>query len=437
MDIRLPNLGDGVSEATVLSVMVSVGDTVSQDDTILELETDKAVAPIPAPEDGKVQEIKVKEGDKVSEGSLVMIFEGDASASSAAGPTPSSTAAPASAPVAAQTPAQLSVTPAPSQTVASYVPQSGEVAPTSPSIRTFAAMFGIDLMRIPGSGRGGRITVDDVRAYVSHIQAAAFQSPPQASSNAVLPTPTGPKALDIDFSKWGTIRKEKVTSLRTKIGEKMSEAWATIPHVTQYDHADITHVMALRKKYNPEYDKKNARITVTVFVLKALASVLKAFPNFNASYDEATSEMIYKEYIHLGVAVDTEAGLIVPVIRDVDKKSVLQLSKELAEVAEKARDRKLGLDDLKGGTFTVSNLGSLGVNAFTPIVNHPEVAILGLSRGVKTPVYNKNGELEPRLLMPLSLSYDHRVIDGADGARFTRAVIDEIEQFDEALLKEK
>lgn len=423
MEIKLPHLGDGVKTATVLSVMVAVGDTVQKEQTIMELETDKAVAPIPAPVSGVVEKILVKEGSVVSQGTAVMVFK------------VAEGSAPASAPVAT-TPAPVS-TPAPVVAVApvlgssTYTAQSGSAAPTSPAIREAALRYGIDLTRVAGTGVGGRITTEDVRGYISYLQSVAFSSA-DVSASVV----KGPKPLDIDFSKWGPIREETVSSLRQKIGAKMVDAWNTVPHVTQFDEAQIDHVMALRKKYNPVYSEKNARITVTVFVLKAVVAVLKRFPAFNASYDEATGKMIYKDYYHIGVAVDTPSGLIVPVIRDVDKKSLLQLSQELEILAGKARDRKLGLDDIQGGTFTISNLGSLGVGAFTPIVNTPEVAILGLSKGFVKPVYDDKKSLVPVMVMPMSLSYDHRVIDGADGARFMRDLIQEMASFDEKALKE-
>lgn len=427
MDFKLPNLGDGIDSAAILSILVSVGDSVQKDDTIMELETDKAVAPISAPVSGKIEKILVAEGDKVSEGTHVVTFSGAGA---------SSEAAPAAQPAAqAQAPTQQ-VAAAPAvlpQGGGQYVMQQGEPAPTSPTIRHAAKQFGIDLMRIPGTGRGGRITTEDVKKYMLHIQSVSFAPKPEAASTSA--AVAGPKPLDIDFSKWGKVKIEKASGLRKKVSENLTHAWNTIPHVTQFDDVDITALMELRKKYNPKFMKKNARITVTTFALKAIVDSLKAFPNFNASYDAATNEMIYKEYYHIGIAVDTPAGLVVPVIRDVDKKSVFELSLELEALAEKARDRKLSLDDMRGATFTISNLGSLGVSSFTPIVNHPEVAILGMSKGSFQAEYDKTGEMSLKMKMPLSLSYDHRVIDGADGARFTRHFIETLESFDEKLLK--
>ncbi len=428
MDIRLPNLGDGVSSATVLELMVKVGDDVTVGQTLMELETDKAVAPIPSTAAGKVEAIKVKVGDKVSEGMPVITLSGGAASAPAQAAAP---VAQTSAPVANASPVHAA---APAVTSgASYMAQQGTSAPTSSVIQHFANQFGIDLMRIPGTGRGGRITNDDLRQYIQFLQSKAFAPAPQAVTGSAVVA--GPQPLDIDFSKWGPIETVEMSGLRQKIAENMAKSWNTVPHVTQFDDADITHVMGLRKKYNDQYKAKNAKITVTVFALKAIVEALKAFPNFNASYDAAKGVLIKKNYYHIGIAVDTPSGLIVPVIRDVDKKSLLEISQELEIIAKKARDRKLGVDDLRGGTFTISNLGSLGVASFTPIVNHPEVAILGLSKGTLRPTYSDKGELEARMMMPVSLSYDHRVIDGADGARFVRHFIDAIQAFEEKLIK--
>jgi pyruvate dehydrogenase E2 component (dihydrolipoamide acetyltransferase) len=421
MEIKLPHLGDGVKTATVLSILVSVGDKVAKEQTLMELETDKAVAPIPSPAAGVVDQIIVKEGATVSQGTLVMIFKaggGDSAPVAAAHVA-------VSAPVPATSVAQPSSVVA-HPIVGTHVVNSLENIVTSPAIREAALRYGIDLTRVQGTGNGGRITTEDVRAYILSLQALSLSGNVSSASSAPVVKP-----LEIDFSKWGRVREESVSSLRQKIGAKMAESWTTVPHVTQFDEACIDHVMGLRKKYNPEFQKKNARLTVTVFALKAVVSALKKFPTFNASYDEANGKLIVKDYYHIGVAVDTPAGLIVPVIRDVDKKSVLELSQELEVIAAKARDRKIGLDDLQGGTFTISNLGSLGVGAFTPIVNTPEVAILGLSKGSVRPVFDEKGKVVPKLMMPVSLSYDHRVIDGADGARFVRELIHDIESFDE------
>ena len=296
-----------------------------------------------------------------------------------------------------------------------------------------AKQIGLDLTRIPGSGNGGRITIEDVRTYIHALQSGAFSQAPVLQAQPVIQEK--PSKPSIDFSKWGSVRKEPFSSLRQKIAENLTTTWNEVPHVTQFEEADLTSVMALRKKYNPKYEKKNAKLTVTVFVMKALVEALKQYESFNASYDDNTKELVLKEYFHLGVAVDTDSGLVVPVIRDVDKKSMKDLAIELNEMAEKARNRKLGIEDMRGGCCTISNLGSLGVGQFTPIVNAPEVAILGIGRGYEKPIM-KDKKLHSYLTMPLALSYDHRVIDGADGARFIVAFKKALESFDESLLKE-
>ncbi len=261
----------------------------------------------------------------------------------------------------------------------------------------------------------------DLRAYIQNLQTLAVQPKTAAPAGTQPQRPAAP-AESIDFSKWGPVTKKQISSLRKTIGQKMQESWQTIPHVTQFDEADITELMELRKKYNPAYEKKGANLTVTVLILKAVVDALKKFPNFNSSLDEVTGELVLKNYYHLGIAVDTEAGLIVPVLRDVDKKNVLNLALELAKLAEKTRQRKVSMEELQGGTFTISNLGSIGGQHFTPIVNKPQAAILGLARGVLKPVV-KNGKIETRMMMPIALSYDHRIVDGADGARFIKELV--------------
>ncbi|RAP37720.1 hypothetical protein DID80_03665 [Candidatus Marinamargulisbacteria bacterium SCGC AAA071-K20] len=422
MDIKLPFLGDGIDSATVLSLLLSPGDTVEKDQSIMELETDKAVAPVPSPAAGKIADIKVKAGDIVSTGMLVATLEGGGSKSSPKVDTKESSPVD-SAPIQSAVAAPVSQAP---QGAANYqfVSPSGQAPPASPSVRKMALDLGLDLARVQGTGNGTRITLDDVRGYMSFLQTSAFSSPAQSVGQSMqVEQAKGPKPLDIDFTKWGSVTVEKVSSMRKKISEKMTEAWQTVPHVTQQDEANIEHAMALRKKYKAKYEKKNAGLTITGISLKAIVTALKAFPNFNSSFDAATGNLITKNYYNIGVAVDTEYGLIVPVIKDVDKKSVFQLSVELGEIAQKARDRKLGINDLQGGTFTLSNLGGLGVSYFTPIINTPEVAILGMGRG------------KDATSLPLCLSYDHRVIDGADGARFIKTFIQALESFPERDIK--
>jgi len=301
----------------------------------------------------------------------------------------------------------------------------------APSIRKLARDLGIDLAKVRGSARGGRIVLEDVRAYIQRLQRLAAE--PRTASAAGTPAPK-PAVEQIDFSKWGPVTRKALSPLRQVIARRMVENWNAIPHVTQFDQVDITVLNQLRKKFASAYEQKGVRLTLTGFALKAVVATLKKHPAFNSSLDEAAQELVHKDYYHIGVAVDTEAGLIVPVIRDVDKKSLLDLSRELEELAKKARDRKVSAEELKGGTFTISNQGGIGGAHFTPIVNKPEVAILGLGRGALKPVV-RNEKIEPRLMMPIGLSYDHRVIDGGTAARFTVDLLQVFENFGEAEVK--
>jgi pyruvate dehydrogenase E2 component (dihydrolipoamide acetyltransferase) len=425
MDIKLPRLGEGAESGTVVSIFVKPGDQVKEGQTILELENEKAVAPIPASASGRVAKLYVKEGDKISAGQPILALADNGAATS--------TVAPASAPATARIEARPSsalvsqpqrpLAEVPSVAVLGEPVANGAVA-ASPTVRKLAHDMGIDLTRVRGSERGGRILVEDLRGYVQQLQQLATQ--PKA-----VPAPAKPAAEKIDFAKWGPVSRQPVTSLRKIIAQRMHESWASVPRVTQFDEADITGIMALRKKYAAKYEKKGAKLTLTPFLMKAVVEVLKKYPTFNSSLDEASEEIVFKKYYHIGIAVDTEQGLLVPVIRDVDKKSLRQLSKELAELAEKARQRKVAADDLKGGTFTISNQGGIGGSFFTPIVNKPEVAILGVGRGVLKPVV-RGAKIEKRMLLPLGLSYDHRVIDGGTAARFTVEIVQALEQFKEA-----
>jgi pyruvate dehydrogenase E2 component (dihydrolipoamide acetyltransferase) len=432
MDIKLPRLGEGAESGTVVSIFVKPGDQVKEGQTILELENEKAVAPIPASASGRVAKLYVKEGDKISAGQSILTLADDGAAIPAS--------APASRPVAAKfgTPSapapvsqpQRAAGENPSVAVLGEPVANGSVA-ASPTVRKLAQDLGIDLTRVHGSERGGRIVVGDLRAYIQQLQQFALQSKTAA---APIATAAKPAAEKVDFAKWGPVTRQPVTSLRKIIAQRMHESWASVPRVTQFDEADITNIVALRKKYVAKYEKKGASLTLTPFLMKAVVEVLKKYPAFNSSLDETSEEIVFKKYYHIGIAVDTEQGLLVPVIRDVDKKSLLQLSKELAEVAEKARQRKVVADDLKGGTFTISNQGGIGSSFFTPIVNKPEVAILGVGRGVLKPVV-RGAKIEKRMLLPLGLSYDHRVIDGGTAARFTVEVVQALEQFKEAGVK--
>lgn len=295
-------------------------------------------------------------------------------------------------------------------------PASPFPPPASPSIRKLARDIGLDLTRVRGTAHGGRITLQDVRAHIQRLQAIAF-SQERAVSQPVPPAVQKPVPVSIDFSKWGNVERKKMSQLRKTISTKMVESWVAVPHVTQFDNADITELLELRKKYQKAYERKGGSLTITPFIMKAVVETLTKHPIFNASIDEVTEEIVFKHYYHIGIAVDTEQGLIVPVIRDVDKKSLLELAIELQEIAERTRQRKVSLEEMQGGTFTISNQGGIGSAHFTPIINKPEVAILGVGRGALQPVVH-GMKIVPRMLLPLGLSYDHRLIDGANAARF-------------------
>jgi len=435
MDLKLPPLGEGADSGTVVNLFVKEGDQVSKDQPILELENEKAVATIPSNAAGTVSRVYVKPGDKINVGQRILsLSETGAGAASPAAPPASAAAEAVILPERPQREPLQTPHPEPQRELvgAGEEPAPGGVPPAAaPSIRKMARDLGIDLARVRGSARGGRIILEDVRSYIQRLQRLAVQ--PRTVTPAAA-APQKPPAEQIDFSKWGPVTKKKLSPLRQVIARRMSENWIAVPRVTQFDEADITSLNDLRKKYAPEYEKKGVRLTLTGFALRAVVLALKQYPAFNSSLDEVAQEVVQKEYYHIGVAVDTEAGLIVPVIRDADKKSVFELSRELEELARKARDRKVSAEELKGGTFTISNQGGIGGAHFTPIVNKPEVAILGLGRGVLKPVV-VGGEIKPRLMMPIAVSYDHRVIDGGTAARFTVSLVKAFQEFDEAALK--
>ncbi len=436
MDVRLPKLGESAEGGAVVSILVKEGDNVAKGQTILELENEKAVAPIPSTAAGVITQIRVKEGDRVAVGQVILTV----AESAGAVPSAPANAAPAKAapkaPQAAHAPIQAEpeVEEATEVEAGAGEPVEGGLPPAaSPEIRRIARELGIDLRRVRGSEGGGRILMADVRAYVQRLIKLAA-APKTAAGAGAKTAPAAAPIEQIDFSRWGGISRKPMTSLRKTISRRMVENWNTIPHVTQFDDVDITDLMELRKKFAPEYEKKGVRLTLTSFALKAVATVLKKHPIFNSSIDEVANEIVLKEYYHIGLAVDTEQGLLVPVIRNVDKKSLIDLSKDVQELADKARDRKVTLDDMKGGTFTISNQGGIGGAHFTPIVNKPEVAILGLGKGALKAVV-KDKQIQQRLLMPIGLSYDHRVIDGGTAARFTVDLIEAFQSFTEADLK--
>ncbi|OLF21976.1 MULTISPECIES: pyruvate dehydrogenase complex dihydrolipoyllysine-residue acetyltransferase [Aeromonas] len=408
-EVNVPDIGG--DEVEVTEIMVAVGDKVEADQSLIAVEGDKASMEVPAPFAGVVKEIKVKAGDKVSTGSLIMVFE-VAGAAPAAAPV-----AQAAAPVAA---APVAVAPAPVAQAAAaatdFVANDAYVH-ASPAVRRLAREFGVNLAKVKASGRKGRIVKEDVQAYVKDAIKRA-ESAPAAGTG----TGNGMSVLawpKVDFSKFGDVEEVDLTRIQKISGPNLHRNWVMIPHVTQFDEADTTELEAFRKEQNAmlEKQKSDVKITPLVFILKAAAKALEAHPRFCSSLSEDGSKLIMKKYIHIGVAVDTPNGLVVPVVRDVNKKGIMELSRDLAEISKKARAGKLTAADMQGGCFTISSLGGIGGTSFTPIVNAPEVAILGVSKSEMKPKWNGK-EFAPRLMLPLALSYDHRVIDGADGARF-------------------
>ncbi|CAB5683773.1 pyruvate dehydrogenase complex dihydrolipoyllysine-residue acetyltransferase [Aeromonas dhakensis] len=408
-EVNVPDIGG--DEVEVTEIMVAVGDKVEADQSLIAVEGDKASMEVPAPFAGVVKEIKVKAGDKVSTGSLIMVFE-------VAGAAPAAVAAPApaAAPVAAA-PAAAAPAPVAQAAAASDFVANDAYVHASPAVRRLAREFGVNLAKVKASGRKGRIVKEDVQAYVKDAVKRAESAPAagQGTGNgmSVLAWPK------VDFSKFGDVEEVDLTRIQKISGPNLHRNWVMIPHVTQFDEADTTELEAFRKEQNAMLEKQKADVKITplVFILKAAAKALEAHPRFCSSLSEDGSKLIMKKYIHIGVAVDTPNGLVVPVVRDVNKKGIMELSRDLAEISKKARAGKLTAADMQGGCFTISSLGGIGGTSFTPIVNAPEVAILGVSKSEMKPKWNGK-EFAPRLMLPLALSYDHRVIDGADGARF-------------------
>ena len=456
-EFKLPEVGEGITSGTVVGVLVAVGDTIEKDQPVLELETDKAVVEVPSGVAGVVQEIRVSDNEEASVGQVVLVVGDEGSAaedtSEGAAETGEDTG---SAGAAEEEPAEEAQAERKDETVdaeeaeiddaanakdaesAEKSPDSydtpieeKESIPAAPSVRRLAREMGVNLREVAGSGIMGRISAEDVKSFAS---SGKPQSASQGASQGTQQTaqPAAPQAPAVtplpDFSKYGTVTREPMSGIRKATVRAMTNAWTSVPMVTQFDKADTGEFEALRKRYKARAEAAGTKLTPTAVLLKMVVGALKKFPKFNASLDLETNEVVYKEYVNLGVAVDTERGLLVPVIRDVDKKGIIQLAKELGDIAEKARARKLGPEDMQGGNFSISNLGGIGGTGFTPIVNPPDVAILGVSRGAVEPVWDDAaGEFKPRTMMPLSLSYDHRLIDGADAARFLRLVCETIE----------
>jgi pyruvate dehydrogenase E2 component (dihydrolipoamide acetyltransferase) len=414
----LPELGESIESGDVVQILVAVGDQIAAEQSVLEIETDKAVVEVPSPVSGSVMAIHVAAGDKAAVGQLIVTLETDGAASNDI-PTP--TEAPAEAkPEPADSPAPLKTSIAVlADAPPRPAPEARSGAPAAPSVRRLAREIGVDIHEVPGSGPGGRVSAEDVKCYARTRPPGKSGATPPAMAAAVVPLP--------DFSRWGDVERRPMSNVRRLTADQMARTWATVPQVTQYDRADITEIEQLRRQYAPKAAAAGGRLTITAIALKVAAAALKRFPQFNASVDMATHEIIYKQYYHVGVAVDTDRGLLVPVIRDVDRKNVITLAAELNELAERARSRKTGLEEMQGGTFTLTNLGGIGGTGFSPILNAPEVAILGMARSRMEPVY-VDGQLAARLMLPLSLSYDHRLIDGADGARFLHWVAEALAQ---------
>jgi pyruvate dehydrogenase E2 component (dihydrolipoamide acetyltransferase) len=450
--MRVPELGENIESVDVVRVLVAVGDTLALEQPVIEVETDKASVEVPATVTGVVTEVHVAEGDTLAEGDPILTVdekaqkEEESADEAAPGPTaedlepaaspretgtataserqppPSAEERPAPGPAETEEPSTTapprSEEPPPSAPPGSEEPPPSahrRAVPASPRVRRFARELGVDVTRVQGSGPGGRILVEDVK---EHTHRALGGAPAAAGA----PQPTLP-----DFSAWGPVRREPMSKVRRLTAEAMARAWTTVPQVTQHDEADISELEELRARFRDRVEAAGGKLTVTAILVKVLAAAAKVFPKLNASIDTSADEVVFKESVHVGVAVDTDRGLLVPVIRDADRKSITTISRELDDLARRARDRKLQSEEMQGATITISNLGGIGGTAFTPIVNWPQVAILGVSRG-RTVARFVDGAFVPRLMLPLSLSYDHRLVDGADAARFLRWVAEALEE---------
>jgi len=440
-EFKLPELGENISQGDLVRLMISPGAKVSEGQPVMELETDKAVIEVPSSISGVVKEVRVKQGEKIKVGDVIFTLEGAAApqaerpkhvpvervtgqqgarlAFQAAIQAEGKTEEQALPPDQPQPMLPTFTMPAQLEKVAGS--ERGEPIPAAPHVRRLAREIGIDIHDVKGTGPGGRISEADVKAFSKSLLASVAAAA-QAPRGLQFAQPELP-----DLTKWGKVERVSIRGVRRKTAEHLWQAWTTVPHVTQNDKADITELEQLRARFAPKAQEAGGKMTVTAIALKVCSSALKIFPQFNASIDLAKDEIVYKQYINIGVAVDTDRGLLVPVIRDVDKKNIVELATELTRLSKQAREKKLTLAEMEGGTFTITNLGGIGGTGFSPIVNYPEVAILGLSRSSTEPVF-LNGKFEPRLVLPLSLSYDHRLIDGADAARFLRWIAEAFEQ---------
>lgn len=438
IDVKLPELGENIAAGDVAAVLVSPGEQVAKDAPLLELETDKAVVEVPAPEAGVVTAIHVQAGDTINVGDTIASLD-PAGQENGAGPEPGGSgkpaAPPAPAPESAAPPApppdreagaasqpvqpQPAAHPAPPAPAAAGEPAGARPVPATPAVRRLAREIGVDIDAVSGTGPGGRILLDDVKATAKRLLQAPAGAPPAGALPAAPPLP--------DFAQWGPIERTALNAVRRASAAHLTAVWQTVPAVTQQDKADVTELERLRKHYGPRAEAAGGKLTLTAILVKVAAAALKVFPQFNASIDLPRAEVVYKRYYHVGIAVDTERGLLVPVIRDADQLNIIAIARALGDLSARARARKLTLAEMQGGTFTISNLGGIGGSHFTPIINAPEAAILGVSRAAWEPVW-QDGAFVPRLRLPLSLAYDHRLIDGADGIRFLRWVVEALEQ---------
>lgn len=433
-DFAIPELGENIETIQVVKILVAVDDKVDIDQPILELETDKATIEVPSSIAGVVSRVHVTEGQEVSVGQVVLSFEGGDAvpaksevAATAAAPAPdeapSRPAAEAPSPTAPAAAKEEAPAPEPEADIPAVSTEPrlpGTRVPAAPSVRKFAREIGIDIARVTGTGPHGRASMDDVKRYAKQLNEGRIAAPSAQVAPGFAAFPPLP-----DFEKWGSVQREKMSVIRRKTAERMSASWTTVPHVTIFDKADITELEVLRKRYAPRAEEAGGKLTMAVMVVKVTAQALKVFPAFNASIDMAAREVVFKKYCNIGIAVAIDRGLLVPVIRDADKKNMVQIAVEVTQIAERARSGKVGVEELEGGTFTVTNLGRICGTYFTPIVNAPEVAILGIGRAFEEA--DPHGG-KPRTVLPLSLSFDHRLIDGADGARFLGWIVEAIQE---------
>lgn len=428
IDFKLPELGENIESADVLNVLVKIGDNITRDQGVIEIETDKATIEVPSTIEGKVVEINIKPGDKAKVGAIILKVESRTNVPGETIPSkPTVENKEINSTEMEEKPEQFKAVGGSS--AGEKKPEPGEIddqppilknsAPAAPSVRRIARELGVDIRKVTGSGPAGRISMDDVKAYVKKINEEREILPAGGFGFIHEPLP--------DFTRFGGVERKPMSKIRTITAEHLSYAWNSVPHVTQFDKADITEVEMFRKSYGLKVEKAGGKLTVTSILLKVISFGLNKFPQFNSSIDMEKKEIIYKNYFNIGVAVDTDHGLIVPVIKNVDKKNLTEISVELNTLAEKARTRKISIDEMQGGCFTITNLGGIGGTYFSPIVNAPEVAILGVSRGAFEPIYME-GIFKPRNMLPLSLSYDHRIIDGADAARFLRWVCESLQE---------